>query len=84
MYNMTQLTLQKTWLILLILMVLMSLFAYYFKINPYFWHIILLFSGLKFWLVAFWFMEMRKAHILWKLILLIYVVFLATLWILLK
>ncbi len=37
--------------------------------------VILLLSACKFLLVAFYFMEMHKAHIFWKAMLLLYVLF---------
>ena len=79
-----RLTLGNTWFLLMVLVISMTLSTYFFKSNQYFWELILLFSGLKFILVAFFFMELKKANVFWKILILFYIFLFATLLVLLK
>ncbi len=67
-------TLTTTWLLLMFLVILMSLFAHFEPHSSFFWTVILGLSGLKFLLVAFQFMEMKRANSFWKVFLVLFVV----------
>ena len=68
-----RLTLNATYILILGLVVAMSVFAVYFKGYPAFGAVILGFSGLKFWLVVFQYMDMKKAHAFWKIFAVLFV-----------
>ncbi len=60
--------------ILIALTILTALFSNNFSAFKYIVSIILALSCVKFLLVAFQFMELKKAHIFWKILLISYVV----------
>lgn len=62
-------------LIVLIILLMLTLFAAIVSFSAY----VPIFFGLKMILVAFYFMEMRHAHLFWKLLLVLFVVFLFSL-----
>jgi hypothetical protein len=59
--------------LLLVLVFTMSLSAIYLKGNPILINVIFALSAFKFLLVAFQFMEMKKANSFWKVILVLFV-----------
>lgn len=79
-----RLTLGNTWFLLMLLVITSTFYAYFFKSNQYFWELVLLLSGLKFILVGFFFMELKKAHIFWKISIVIYIFLFAAILLLLK
>ncbi len=83
MLNM-RLTLGNTWFLLMLLVISTTICTFFYKSNQYFWELVLLLSGLKFILVAFFFMELKKAHVFWKIFILFYIFLFATLLLLLK
>jgi hypothetical protein len=68
-----RLTLGNTWFLLILLVISTTFFTYFFKSNPYFWEFVLILSGLKFVLVAFIFMELKKANTFWKIFILFFI-----------
>jgi hypothetical protein len=56
----------------------MSFFTFFYKSSQYYWEVILFLSGLKFSLVAFHFMELKKANSFWKIAILLYIVLFIT------
>jgi len=66
------------WLLLLFSVLLMSAAVIYFRNHPFFVEIILGLSALKFLLVAFQFMDMKKSNIAWKVILVLFVLTIST------
>lgn len=74
MLHFKNISLKTTWIILILLVVIMSIFAIKFNTHPNFWLIILVLSGLKFTLVAFQFMEMKLANRFWKILLVFYLI----------
>ena len=69
-----KLTLTSTWFILITLVVIMSLVNVFFEKAPYFWNIILLLSAVKFLLVGFQFLEIKKANVFWKILISLFIV----------
>ena len=55
-----------TWIVLIILTVLSGLISNYFFEVDYLVELILLLAALKFLAVAYYFMELKKAHVFWK------------------
>ena len=75
MSHLNNISLKTTWVLLMLLVIIMSVFALKFNTHSNFWFVILGLSGLKFLLVAFQFMEMKSANGFWKVLLVLYVSF---------
>jgi|JI10StandDraft_1071094.scaffolds.fasta_scaffold05680_9 hypothetical protein len=75
MSHLNNISLKTTWVLLMLLVIIMSVFALKFNTHSNFWLVILGLSGLKFLLVAFQFMEMKSANGFWKVLLVLYVSF---------
>jgi hypothetical protein len=69
-----KLTLAHIWLALICLVFFSFLATRLDFQYPYIWTVILILSGLKFLLVVFYFMEMKKANIFWKVLMTIFVI----------
>ncbi len=67
-------SLHMTWLLLMLTVALMSLTVLYLKNQPGFAAIIMGLSAIKFLLVAFYFMDMKKANSAWKSLLILFTV----------
>ena len=63
---MTKKTFLQTWIVLIIFTIATAIIANYFTDNQYTKELILGISILKFIGVAFYFMELKKAHTFWK------------------
>jgi len=60
----------------LILLVLLTISTAYFSVHfEKIAYVILLLSGIKFLLVAFQFMELKKSHLFWKILIVLFLVF---------
>ncbi|MDR2206975.1 MAG: hypothetical protein LBE36_12570 [Flavobacteriaceae bacterium] len=68
-----KISVHTAWILLMTSVILMSLSVIYLKNTSGFVFIILGLSAVKFLLVAFQFMEIKKAHIFWKIILMIFI-----------
>ncbi len=78
------LTLRTNWIILMLAVVLMSATVLYARTWSGFAAVIMVLSVLKFLLVAFYFMEMSKAHPAWRAILTVFAVIVAAAVVLMK
>ncbi|MCC7520920.1 MAG: cytochrome C oxidase subunit IV family protein [Flavobacteriaceae bacterium] len=77
MSHLNNISLKTTWVLLMLLVIIMSVFALKFNTHSNFWFVILGLSGLKFLLVAFQFMEMKSANGFWKVLLVLYLIIFA-------
>jgi hypothetical protein len=77
MSHLNNISLKTTWILLMLLVIIMSVFAFKFNTHSNFWLVILGLSGLKFLLVAFQFMEMKTANGFWKVLLVLYLIIFA-------
>ncbi|RXP56151.1 hypothetical protein EC396_07710 [Lutibacter sp. HS1-25] len=67
------------WVVLIIITLLAAFTAQTLVHSNFIIHVILTFSAIKFLLVSFYFMEIKKAHAFWKASLIIFVlIFLTT------
>ena len=62
----------KTLFVLIILTIIVGVLSSFEAVNKNLFILILGLSSVKFLLVAFQFMELKKAHVAWKIILVIY------------
>lgn len=75
---MTRRNLTIIWILLLILTITVVFFSTSLVNESYSTEVIIFISALKFIAVSFYFMEMKKAHIFWKISIFIYLLFFAS------
>jgi hypothetical protein len=66
------------WVILVTITVLAAISAQTLEHSKIIVHLILIFSAIKFLLVSFYFMEIKKAHVFWKTSLILFVLLFLT------
>jgi len=65
-------TLLKIWIVLFILTITVALFSVFYQDKSSIIKFIILISFMKFLLISFYFMELKKAHSFWKSAIIVY------------